>query len=115
MDNKGQLTTVGSELPPSNELLPDAESKKEAKAFGDDKRAEESKQTIHTIFLWFLRIAAFTFIILFVIRMLHYMFPDTWCWLSETRLQGIDKSLFSGALGGLVVNYIKQVFPFRNK
>jgi hypothetical protein len=44
--------------------------------------------------------------------MVHFMLPEKWCWLTEQKIQSIDKSLFSGAIGGLVVNYIKHIAPF---
>lgn len=107
-----ELSQIGSEI---NEAPSTAGTDKkaalEAKFFGDEHRKEETKQTLHSVFLVFIRIAAFAFIALFVIRMGHFMLPETYCWLDEKRIQAIDKSLFSGALGGLVMNYIKQAFP----
>ena len=86
--------------------LPIVEAEKEKKFFGGDaKRKEEAKQVIHNIFIWFVRIAGVVFLTLFIIRMLHFMLPTKCCWLDETRLQAIDKFLFSGALGGA-----KQLF-----
>lgn len=108
------LERVGSDLP-SNVPLSDTEARKEQNdLFGDDLRHEQKKQVLHTAFLWFIRVAAFILIIAFVIRMSHFLLPTKWCWLTEEQLQGLDKFLFSGTLGGLVVAFIKPAFPSKS-
>ena len=108
------LDSVGSELPSSGEL-PDGEARKEeTDLFGDELRHEQKKQVLHTAFLWFIRVAAFVLIIAFVIRMAHFLLPEKYCWLSADQLQGLDKFLFSGTLGGLVVAFIKPAFPSKS-
>jgi hypothetical protein len=44
-----------------------------------------------------------------VIRAIHFVLPDTWCWLSPEKLQNIDKFLFSGAFGGILAKYAKYL------
>lgn len=108
-----KIDKIGSEIsveasPPSDKL---AKQEVKEKFRGDEIRAEEAKQAIHKAFLWFLRVAAFAFIALFIVRMIHFMLPQNWCWLSAEQTQSIDRFLFSGAIGGLVGNYLKQIFP----
>ena len=108
-----QLDKVGSEITPSHSPLSGAMAKREEKETfrGDAKREERAKQHLHNIFICFIWIAGIVFIILFIVRMLHFILPDSMCWLSQDRIQAIDKSLFSGAIGGLIMNHIKKTIP----
>lgn len=103
------LEVIGSDAPPSSSLEADTASKKEFKElFGDALRDEQQKHAFHVVFLWFIRTVAVCFILVFLVRIIHYVLPLQYCWLSETQLQGIDKSIFSGVLGALVARYSKQ-------
>ena len=102
------LSAIGADLPGSDEIKPDSQSGKETKElFGDERRDEHIKHTLHGVFIYLIRVVGFCFIAIFVVRALHYVIPARWCWLSETQLQGIDKSFFSAVLGGLISKYTK--------
>jgi len=62
--------------------------------------------------IWSLFVVA---IVVFIIRVLHFIIPDVWCWLSNERLQNIDKFLFSGAFGGILVKYATYIFYDKKK
>lgn len=106
------LDRIGSEIS-LPQLAEDSQAQHEEKSFGagDKRRQEESKQLFHFVFCCFLTVAAIIFIVMFSIRMLHFIFPDDWCWLKADRLQAIDKSLFSGVIGGALTTYLKQIIP----
>jgi hypothetical protein len=103
-----KLDQIGSDVAMGR---PDDLSRQEESKFSADAtRYDEKKQVIHVAFIWFIRVAAFVMIIVFVVRMVHFILPEKYCWLSAEQIQGLDKFLFSGALGGLVVGSIKQAF-----
>lgn len=111
------LTNIGSDVPASGIVVTD--KKEQQNLFGkeDRRRQEEAKQAIHAAFIWLLRAAAVLFILVLVIRVFHFIVPDTASkafihgWLSDEQLQNIDKAFFSGALGALLTRHIKQVWP----
>jgi hypothetical protein len=101
---------IGSDITPvSSDPLAKKEERETFK--GDAYRQERARQHLHNVFICFIWIAGMTFITLFIVRMLHFILPDAYCWLEDSRIQAIDKSLFSGAIGGLIMNHIKQTLP----
>lgn len=108
------LQSIGSDI--QSGVQTDSQARLESKEFEPDaQRNEKLKQDFHFIVRLFLGVAAIVFIAMFTIRMLHFIFPDEWCWLKPDRLQAIDKSLFSGAMGGLITSYLKQIVPTGKK
>jgi hypothetical protein len=102
------LSAIGADLPSSAEIKPDVQSGKEnTELFGDLQRDEHLKHTLHGVFIYLIRVVGFCFIGIFVVRVLHYVLPARWCWLTDLQLQGIDKSFFSAVLGGLISKYTK--------
>ena len=102
---------IGSDIPSSESPALETEARKEQLLlFGDKQRQEEKKQVVHDAFIRFVQIAAYVMIGVFIVRMLHFVFPANWCWLTPEQISSLDKFLFSGALGGLVVGFIKQAF-----
>lgn len=83
----------------------------EEKLFGDSKREQELKQTIHTaikVFIWFL--ISIGFLLAFV-RAIHFIIPEKFFWLNSNQLQNLDtiaKYLISSAVGGLFIKYINK-------
>ena len=80
-------------------------TKKEYASFGDKK-----KWHIHTILIisiWSMFIIAG---IVLIVRAVHFILPDSLCWLNAEKLQNIDKFLFSGAFGGILAKYAKYIF-----
>lgn len=111
------LSKIGSDVASSETLKSDKKEQNALFGEADRRRNEEAKQTLHSAFIWLLRVAAFLFVIVLVVRGLHFIIPDSsssgWIhgWLTETQLQNIDKAFFSGALGALLTRHIKQVWP----
>lgn len=114
------LEKIGADLRPDDDCKPDEASKKEAQVlFGDKRRNETLKEVVHGVFIWFIRIAAFSFMLVLLVRVLHFILPEAkaessgWWphgWLSETQLQAVDKLFFSGAMGAMISRYLKGVF-----
>ena len=48
------------------------------------------------------------FVVIFIIRALHFIISDYWQWLEPEQINGIDKLLYSGAIGGLIGRYFKK-------
>lgn len=109
-DNPLDLTSIGSDLP-ENFSADSSAGREQRKVFSDERRSEERKQTFHHVFVCFVRIAAYSFFVVFIARMLHFVLPTCWAWLSDEQIHAIDKSLFSGAIGGLIVKHLKDVVP----
>ena len=72
------------------------------------KRDEKTKDHLHYVFVALIWVAFLSFIAVFFIRVLHFVLPDSWQWLSEDQVQGIDKLIFSGAIGGFIGRYFKR-------
>lgn len=79
------------------------------------RRAEKAKDTAHYVFVIFIWSAGSAFLLLFLVRMWHFAVPESWCWLPLDRLQGIDKMLFSGAIGAVLSKYIDQALITRRQ
>lgn len=107
------LSKLGKIKPEGNSsVAASAASKKEAAdLFGDKERLESLKQTLHKAIIWAVKVASFTMIGLFIIRIYHLAAPESWIWLTQDRLQKIDSILFSGFLGAFVAKYLNQAVP----
>ncbi len=81
----------------------------------DGERDEGKKTAIHRVFIITIYGIAIAFGIVFLIRVAHFVMPHCWRWLSDHDIQGIDKLIFSGALGGLVGRFIKDSTPTNGK
>lgn len=110
------LEKIGSDLPASDYKVDPASQNEEKKLFGDDRRNETLKEVIHGVFVKFIQIAAGAFMIMFLVRVIHFILPENGAdvcvhgWLSETQLQGVDKLFFSGAVGAMISRYMKGIF-----
>ena len=72
------------------------------------KRDEKAKDHMHYAFVVFIWVAFITFIIVFVIRVLHFVLPENLHWMTLEQVQSIDNLIFSGAIGGFIGNYFKK-------
>ena len=72
------------------------------------KRDEKTKDHLHYASMVFIWVAFLTFIVVFFIRVLHFILPETLQWMSDDQVQGIDKLVFSGAIGGFIGRYFKR-------
>jgi len=85
-------------------------AEKEAGDFEKGIFNKEPKWHTKRILIISIWILFFVAIAIFIIRVLHFVFPECWCWLTDERLQNIDKFLFSGAFGGILVKYASYIF-----
>jgi hypothetical protein len=105
------LDKIGSDISPGGEPLPDGLAKLEEKKFiGDKRRAEEAKQAVHWAIIWFIRVAAIIVIIIFAVRMVFYVLPTSWRWLTDEQVKSMDDFLFHGIVGGIVGLYLRKSF-----
>lgn len=113
------LNVIGGDLPLPKSVPSDTKETKEL--FGSEQRRQERiKRVFHWAFVVLLVVAAAVFILVFVVRALHFILPDNTaenaghyphCWLDERQLQSIDKFFFSGALGALISRYLGSALP----
>lgn len=103
-----RLDSVQAE-PIQSGVAEDAQALKEtAELFGDHHRTEALKIEMHRWVIWAVRIAALVFLVILIVRGLHMVLSDSYRWLDEKSLQGIDHMLASGFVGGLISRYAKQ-------
>ena len=106
------LDKVGSEISAAANL-PDELARQELKTkfSGDDRRAEETKQAFHLGTIWFIRTAAVIVTIIFAVRMMYFVLPTKYRWLSDEQIKSMDEFLFHGTVGGILVAYVKKAVP----
>jgi hypothetical protein len=108
----------------------DRQSRKEEKQlFGDWRRREELKETVHETLVASLRVAWLLFLVVFAVRVLHFILPEnnssnagTWLphgWLTEFQLGAIDK-FATGAVAIIVAQFARRLIAddpdqFRNR
>jgi hypothetical protein len=111
------LDLAGLDAPGS--VSEDRQSRKEEKqVFGDWRRREELKETIHEALVLSLRVALLFFLAVFAVRVLHFILPEndaanagSWLphgWLTESQLGAIDK-FATGALGIIVAQFARKL------
>ena len=101
--------SIIQESAPSTNVPSDKKAELETKKYeGSVKRQEGMKNAIHQVFIVFVYIAFGIFVIVFMARVLHMIFPENWQWLSAEQVQEIDKLIFSGAIGGFIGRYFKR-------
>lgn len=101
-DNRFDAIGEGS---PENPV-PDKEAEREEGAF---RRKELIANKVFGWGVWIIRAVAVGFLITFAIRLGHLILPAGMRWLSAEDLQGIDKIIFSGALGGFVGRFFDKI------
>lgn len=88
----------------------DHQAQQEAEAiFNESKRKEGLKNAFHKIMISIVWVGFSMFLVVFIIRVLHFILPLHYQWLSNEQVQGIDKLLFSGALGGFLGKYFNRL------
>lgn len=121
------LSRIGADLPPpshgSQDPGQDSLAKQETAEFensyyqntqddleaANERRKETTREHFHRLFILGLRIVGISLIAVFVVRILHVVLPDYCQWLSKEQVQEIDRMLFSGAAGGLVIKYLEPI------
>lgn len=115
------LSRIGADLPPGDNT-DDTAAKQESAEFGEDydrdtqvalnkanERDESTRENFHRLFILGLRVVGFSLIVIFLARMLHIIMPESWHWITKEGIQEIDRMLFSGAAGGLVIKYLEPI------
>ncbi|MBC6400582.1 MAG: hypothetical protein GDA51_10140 [Ekhidna sp.] len=64
----------------------------------------------HNLATWSIYILWFFVVAMFIVRILHLLFPTNSHWLSETQIQSLDKLLFSGSIGGILGEFGGTIF-----
>lgn len=77
----------------------------------DAERHEESKETVHRLFIYGLKFLFLLAMAVLFLRTLHLVFPTCWHWLDESQLNTIDKILGAAVGGGLIGRYLQKIFP----
>jgi|CEGF01.1.fsa_nt_gi hypothetical protein len=114
------LSVIGADISVSSSPSNDQQALKEAQAFDNDDleaqsrkanhdRTEELKKVVHWLFKWGVRTAGLALIMVFIVRVAHFILPESCTWLSTDRINDIDRLMFSGALGGLLAKYLGPV------
>jgi len=101
------------EIPPqAKPSKKDEESgKKELEEYFDGKelsRNDDLKGYFHKLVKGFVFVAFIAFSGVFLIRIYHLVAPPCTYWLPAEQVQGIDKILFSGAIGGFISRYLSK-------
>ena len=110
------LDLVGLDAPSS--ISEDRQSRKEEQLFGDRRRREELRETVHVALVIALRVAVILFVVVFAARVLDAILPENnatnagkWmphAWLTDNQVGAIDKFAF-GALGAVVAQLIRNL------
>ena len=74
----------------------------------DKKRDDNIKGHVHSALVAFIYSIVAIGVAIILVRGLHLLLPIQFCWLTPERIQEMDKLVFSGALGGIVVGYFKR-------
>lgn len=90
------------------------------KALKEQEVLENGRQQVqtevHRLVRYSLRFGGALIAALICVRFWHLGAPESWRWLTDGDVQGIDKMLFSSAFGGAVISYLKEVItPRQNK
>lgn len=114
--------------PPDSVNKADSVAKAESDAFQKEKleiltdealkdrqtrRDEKTKEIVHWIFMWGLRLAGLGLAAVFLVRLWHLISPECLLWLSPERISDVDKILFSGALGAIISKYLGPILGHR--
>lgn len=77
-------------------------------AYNRKDRDEKIRQSIHSVFRVFIWTAGLSLLALFLIKVIHLAIPLRWYWLSTVQLGGIEKIIYSGAVGAFVGGYMNK-------
>jgi hypothetical protein len=96
-------------------IKPDALSLEEEKHFARTaQRQEQIRESVHWGMILFIRVAIVLTTLVFILRVLQFVLPTSWRWLSDEQTHDIDKLLFGGAYGAFIARYLRSaIFPDR--
>lgn len=99
-------------IPPNHDVVLDDKAQIEKdKLYGESKREQELKWTIHGAIKYFIWFIFGIGILLSFVRAVHFIIPEGWFWLNADQLLNLDtiaKYLISSAVGGLFIKYISK-------
>lgn len=101
----------GPELPSDAPWMKDSQSsaKKEEKDWEKLDPRRGAHNEVYRLTMWALRFGAIILGAMVVVRLWHLLGPYDTRWLKAEDVNAIDKMLFSGALGGLVLGHLKEI------
>lgn len=106
----------GPELPSDAPWLKDKKSPalKEEKNWDELEGRRGAHKEVYRITIKALKFGAWILGVMVVVRLWHLLGPyELWSykarWLTTEDVNAIDKMLFSGALGGLVLGHLKEI------
>ena len=102
-----QLDTIAVDGGPHSDQSTRLAKSEERKFSGDHRRREQKKNARHWLSVGFMWVVGILVSTLLWARALHYILPESWCWLSEQRLHLMDEIFFHGTIGGLLVGFVK--------
>lgn len=106
-DLKDQLNRIPA--PPPIKNLSSSPREEEDWLYNDEKRKDGMKTAVHNVFLYFIKFAFGSFVVILGIRLLHLILPLHCHWLEADQIQGIDKLVFSGAIGGFIGRHLNKI------
>jgi hypothetical protein len=81
----------------------------------DGERGEKFRSHIHRIVLIGIYVTAFLLMIMFIIRVWHFVVPEPWKWLSVEQTHDLERIIFSGVIVSLAGSYFKRYNLLENK
>jgi hypothetical protein len=108
------LSQIGSEINDAQPADADKKAKQEGRFFGDERRSEQKKETIHRACMTMISVIGFCITFIIVVRIYHLFMPEDWCWLKDDRVQALDKFFFSGTIGALLTSFLKKSFSTKD-
>jgi hypothetical protein len=101
------FSAIQETAPPKNA---DSKAKKEIDTlYGEQSRREQLKNVMNVVIIIFIIIVGVIATGIVSLRLVHLVLPPKQQWMSADQLQGIDKLFFSGAIGGILVGYIRKL------
>lgn len=115
-EDAADFSAISATPPPSRpgffNSLVSPRAEKEQQALEDPKKSAHDE--VYRLTIRALRFGAWVLGLLVLVRLWHLAGPyELWetkvRWLTEADINAIDKMLFSGALGGLVLGHLKEI------
>ncbi len=93
------------------EVIPDklklATEEKALFNINSEKNKDSHTHKLTILSIWVLGISG---LILLLIRVFHFLTPQSWQWLTDIQIQTLDKMLFSGTIGSILGKYSGSIF-----
>lgn len=94
--------------------IDDSLARAEARKFlASSKRDEQKKDAIHLVSVAFIFSMAVLASLVIWTRVLHFVLPESLCWLPEAKLSAMDNVLFHGTVGGAIFVFLAKCFDLQ--